>query len=144
MEDYKAGGEKGNSNLFATNRLFKKSPLFRKRKKKAPGVYDPKAKYRFDKGGALLTKKVTCKKCGWEWDAADGGNDMTTCHKCGGQGLVHARNGGDISIATLNQFNNGGPNASQDSSIEYQLGDEVDEATMRQLMNQGYIFEKIR
>jgi hypothetical protein len=59
-------------------------------------------------GGALLTKKVTCKKCGWSWDAADGGNDLTTCHKCGGQGLIHARNGGDISIARLNQFNNGG------------------------------------
>jgi hypothetical protein len=102
MEDYKAGGEKGNSNLFATNRLFKKSPLFRKRKKKAPGVYDPKAKYRFDKGGALLTKKVTCKKCGWEWDAADGGDDITTCHKCGGQGLMHAKNGG------LNKFVGGG------------------------------------
>jgi hypothetical protein len=91
-------------------------------------------------GGALLTKKVTCKKCGWTWDAADGGNDMTTCHKCGGKGLVHAKkggayyddsrdawvsadgkvgpngpayfeDGGDISIPTLNQFNNGGPNA---------------------------------
>ena len=48
----------------------------------------------FKQGGALLTKKVTCKKCGWEWDAADGGDDVTTCHKCGGQGLVHAQNGG--------------------------------------------------
>jgi predicted Zn-ribbon and HTH transcriptional regulator len=47
----------------------------------------------FKQGGALLTKKVTCKKCGWEWDAADGGNDLTTCHKCGGQGLVHAQFG---------------------------------------------------
>lgn len=47
------------------------------------------------KGGALLTKKVTCKKCGWKWDAEDGGKDITTCHKCGGQGLVHAQNGGD-------------------------------------------------
>ena len=235
MEDYKAGGEKGNSNLFATNRLFKKSPLFRKRKKKAPGVYDPKAKYRFDKGGvtrtklsdkeeqafqkfyntlpdnlmqddpeydirgywdsegrpeefnynqpkeddgyyhaysinsntgeylkapthptfqhavdedrkigfrpvtnvqgrniaienesiiepeaqsflrnmtgpvsynaggALLTKKVTCKKCGWTWDAADGGSDMTKCHKCGGQGLIHAQIGGGF-----NKFVGGG------------------------------------
>jgi len=45
------------------------------------------------KGGALLTKKVTCKKCGWKWDAADGGDDITTCHKCGGQGLVHAEEG---------------------------------------------------
>jgi hypothetical protein len=46
-------------------------------------------------GGALLTKKVTCKKCGWKWDAADGGDDITTCHKCGGQGLVHAQDGGE-------------------------------------------------
>jgi hypothetical protein len=47
----------------------------------------------FLKGGALLTKKVTCKKCGWKWDAADGGDDITTCHKCGGQGLIHAQTG---------------------------------------------------
>ena len=47
------------------------------------------------KGGALLTKKVTCKKCGWKWDAEDGGNDITTCHKCGGQGLIHAQKGGE-------------------------------------------------
>jgi hypothetical protein len=62
------------------------------------------------KGGALLTKKVTCKKCGWTWDAADGGNDMTTCHKCGGQGLIHAQNGGyinDISISTLTKASYG-------------------------------------
>jgi len=45
------------------------------------------------KGGALLTKEVTCKKCGWKWDAEDGGYDVTTCHKCGGQGLIHAQNG---------------------------------------------------
>ena len=56
------------------------------------------------KGGALLTKKVTCKKCGWKWDAADGGDDITTCHKCGGQGLVHAQKGGG-----LNKFVDGGP-----------------------------------
>ena len=55
-------------------------------------------------GGALLTKKVTCKKCGWEWDAADGGNDITTCHKCGGKGLIHAQKGGG-----LNEFAGGGP-----------------------------------
>ena len=53
-------------------------------------------------GGALLNKKVTCKSCGWQWDAADGGNDVTTCHKCGGQGLVHAQYGG------LHKFVGGG------------------------------------
>ena len=47
-------------------------------------------------GGALLTKKITCKKCGWTWDAADGGDDITTCHKCGGEGLVHAKKGGSL------------------------------------------------
>jgi hypothetical protein len=66
-------------------------------------------------GGALLTKKVTCKKCGWKWDAADGGDDITTCHKCGGQGLVHAQGGGDTDamngmmkarLAYANEFGN--------------------------------------
>jgi hypothetical protein len=61
----------------------------------------------YKKGGALLTKKVTCKKCGWNWDAADGGNDVTTCHKCGGQGLVHAQKGGDISIPSLTKAQRG-------------------------------------
>jgi hypothetical protein len=50
----------------------------------------------YKQGGALLTKKVTCKKCGWNWDAADGGDDVTTCHKCGGQGLVHAQKGQQV------------------------------------------------
>ena len=54
------------------------------------------------KGGVLLTKKVTCKSCGWKWDAEDGGKDITTCHKCGGQGLVHAQDGG------LHKFVGGG------------------------------------
>ena len=49
----------------------------------------------YKEGGTLLTKKVTCKKCGWTWNAADGGDDMTTCHKCGGKGLVHAQKGGE-------------------------------------------------
>ncbi|MEX0597995.1 MAG: SET domain-containing protein, partial [Candidatus Paceibacterota bacterium] len=54
--------------------------------------FNPETKrYEFKEGGALLTKKVTCKKCGWKWDAADGGDDITTCHKCGGQGLIHAQ-----------------------------------------------------
>ena len=28
-------------------------------------------------------EKVHCKKCDWEWDLSDGGNDPYTCHKCG-------------------------------------------------------------
>ena len=59
-----------------------------------PGGYVSKQMVHFLTGGSLLTKKVTCKKCGWKWDAADGGDDVTTCHKCGGQGLVHAQKGG--------------------------------------------------
>jgi hypothetical protein len=122
--------------------------------KNATGMNQHKA------GGALLTKKVTCKKCGWKWDAADGGNDVTTCHKCGGQGLVHAQNGGvsnyinteltqneidqyvkggyvveDISIPRLTQWQSGG---------EYTIGDEVDEATKLELEKLGYTFEIIQ
>lgn len=26
---------------------------------------------------------VTCDKCGWHWDLAQGGDDPYTCHKCG-------------------------------------------------------------
>jgi len=26
---------------------------------------------------------VTCDKCGWQWDTADGGKDPYVCHKCG-------------------------------------------------------------
>lgn len=51
MAEYKKGGLTGNSNLYATNRLFVKNPLFKKRKKKAPGVYDPNAKFKYKEGG---------------------------------------------------------------------------------------------
>jgi predicted Zn-ribbon and HTH transcriptional regulator len=67
-------------------------------------------------GGALLTKKVTCKKCGWEWDAADGGNDITTCHKCGGQGIVHAEEGGLLPKAD-NGGNNNCPEGFQEDPV---------------------------
>ena len=71
------------------------------------GGYVVEESNEYKKGGALLTKKVTCKKCSWTWDAADGGDDVTTCHKCGGQGLIHAQGGGDISIPSLNQMQDG-------------------------------------
>lgn len=32
--------------------------------------------------------KVHCKKCGWEWDLSDGGEDPYTCHKCGDKHAV--------------------------------------------------------
>jgi len=80
--------------LSATNKLFTQNFLFAKPKSRKNKVFDPNSKY-YAEGGALLTKKVTCKKCGCEWDAEDGGKDITTCHKCGGQGLVHAQDGGE-------------------------------------------------
>ena len=60
------------------------------------GSWKPKMK----RGGGLLNKKVKCKSCGWSWDAADGGNDLTSCHKCGGEGLVQAQTGGQIKLST--------------------------------------------
>jgi len=87
--------------LSATNKLFTQNFLFAKPKSRKNKVFDPNSKY-YAEGGALLTKKVTCKSCGWKWDAEDGGKDITTCHKCGGQGLVHAQNG------NLNKFVGGG------------------------------------
>jgi hypothetical protein len=129
--------KKFSRSLQATNRLFTENSLFKKPKSRKRKVFDPNANYAeggslpkaeygmpmgtgmsqnyqgrekfiHAEGGALLTKKVTCKKCGWKWDAADGGDDITTCHKCGGQGLVHAQGGGDISIPTLSQMKDGG------------------------------------
>ena len=35
------------------------------------------------KTGGLLSRTITCQNCGWSWKAADGGNDVSTCHKCG-------------------------------------------------------------
>ena len=49
----------------------------------------PLAKY----GGGLLTKTMKCNSCGWKWKAADGGNDVSTCHKCGGEALPTAQKG---------------------------------------------------
>jgi hypothetical protein len=53
MDQFKKGGNLQNSNLFATNRLFAKNPLFKKRKKKAPGIYNPTAKFKYEEGGDI-------------------------------------------------------------------------------------------
>jgi hypothetical protein len=118
----KTKSKKYSRSLSATNRLFTTNFLFKKHKHKifdpnasyyedggyvevddltpeqiqqyAQGGYIIEEGNNYKQGGALLTKKVTCKKCGWTWNAADGGDDMTTCHKCGGQGIVHAKKGG--------------------------------------------------
>ena len=122
-DDFKKGGSlpkmprKKNSRAYsrsldATNKFFTENSFFAKPKSRKNKVYDPNAKY-YEEGGALLTKEVTCKKCGWEWDAADGGDDITTCHKCGGQGLVHAQEGGeyfelDLTPEEIQQYAEGG------------------------------------
>jgi hypothetical protein len=55
MTDFKKGGPLQNSNIYATNRLFVKNPLFKKRKKKrAPGVYNPKGKFKYEDGGSVM------------------------------------------------------------------------------------------
>jgi hypothetical protein len=132
--------KKFSRNLMAKNRLFDKNDLFKKKRSVKNKIFDPNSQYyaeggeyeeaeltpeeieayraegyivddtEYKEGGALLTKKVTCKKCGWTWNAADGGDDMTTCHRCGGQGLIHAQHGGAPIPkgyqATLDQFIN--------------------------------------
>ena len=29
------------------------------------------------------SEKVVCDECGWSWKLSEGGDDPTTCHKCG-------------------------------------------------------------
>jgi len=29
------------------------------------------------------SESITCKGCGWSWKLSEGGDDPTTCHKCG-------------------------------------------------------------
>ena len=44
---------------------------------------------------SIVGKKIVCDNCGWEWEIADGGDDMFTCHKCGSddnQPIVKNRN----------------------------------------------------
>ena len=56
------------------------------------GSWKPKMK----RGGSLLTKTMKCNSCGWSWKAADGGNDVSTCHKCGSQALPKAQGGVEV------------------------------------------------
>lgn len=69
MTDFKKGGPLQNSNIYATNRLFVKNPLFKKRKKKrAPGVYNPKAKFKYEDGGDISIPKLNQLKKGGSTD----------------------------------------------------------------------------
>jgi len=52
------------------------------------------------RGGGLLNKTMECNSCGWEWKAADGGNDVSTCHKCGGSALPKAQAGTEVDYIT--------------------------------------------
>jgi len=61
----------------------------------------PMAKY-----GGLLNKTITCSNCGWKWKAADGGNDVTTCHKCGNENTI-MQEGGEKDFNKVKEwFNN--------------------------------------
>jgi hypothetical protein len=58
-------------------------------------------------GGTLLPKTITCSNCGWSWKAADGGNDVGTCHKCGNEnkimkygGLTKYQSAGQVTYGT--------------------------------------------
>jgi hypothetical protein len=94
MTDFKKGGPLQNSNMFATNRLFVKNKLFKKRKKKrAPGVYNPKAKFKYEDGG---------QKDYIELDLSE--EDVDKYVK-GGYIVEEVT---DPSIATLNRFIDGG------------------------------------
>ena len=54
---------------------------------------DGKRKTAYQRGGGLLDKTMKCNSCGWSWKAADGGADVSTCHKCGGSALPKAQDG---------------------------------------------------
>jgi|688.fasta_scaffold00342_50 hypothetical protein len=33
--------------------------------------------------GGIKSDTISCSNCGWSWKKSEGGNDATTCHKCG-------------------------------------------------------------
>lgn len=45
------------------------------------------------KTGGLLSRTITCQNCGWSWKAADGSNDVSTCHKCGANNKIMQQGG---------------------------------------------------
>jgi len=50
------------------------------------------------RGGGLLDKTMKCNNCSWEWKAADGGADVSTCHKCGSKALPKAQDGLGVGV----------------------------------------------
>ena len=63
-------------------------------------VETPMAKY-----GGLLNKTIKCSNCGWSWKAADGGNDVTTCHKCGNENKI-MQSGGETDFNKVKEWYN--------------------------------------
>ena len=57
----------------------------------------------YKRGGGLLDKTMECNSCGWEWKAADGGADVSTCHKCGGSALPKAQDGSETAPIQLDE-----------------------------------------
>lgn len=73
--------------LIGMDEFGNKQEMFPGQEYNFPGtrvIETPMAKY----GGSLLSKTIKCSNCGWSWKAADGGNDVTTCHKCGNENTI--------------------------------------------------------
>jgi len=62
---------------------------------KASAKYSDLIKHKY--GGGLLSRTVTCSRCGHSWKGVTGGLDPLTCHDCGG--MIKMNYGGDPSIA---------------------------------------------
>jgi hypothetical protein len=79
------------------------------------GSWKPKMK----RGGGLLTQTMKCNSCGWSWKAADGGSDLTTCHKCGGEAKIKAQDGKETSWSDyINPMNWGVTNRDDDGDFK--------------------------
>jgi hypothetical protein len=63
-------------------------------------IETPMAKY-----GGLLNKTIKCSNCGWSWKAADGGNDVSTCHKCGNDNII-MQSGGEADFNKVKEWYN--------------------------------------
>lgn len=77
--------------LVGTDEFGNRQEMFPGQKYEYPGsrvVETPMAKY-----GGLLNKTIKCSNCGWSWKAADGGNDVGTCHKCGNKNTIMESDG---------------------------------------------------
>ena len=89
--DYKDATGKGTTKHFATNR---EAEQFYNTTPGEKTKYSDVSSYIHKYGGGLLSRTVTCSNCGWSWKGVEGGEDVMTCHKCGGTAkLAKAQNG---------------------------------------------------